>query len=300
MSSSPASAKSLCFRPGPATGCLIEGDAVIFQAHIHRLQGAAADTLAQGNTITPVAGGALLTGPDTLAGVLTDTGHRPLEEAIRDIYARLLDLTAGWHLHRIWNLVPYITAAPEGVENYCAFNAGRHRLLSARWGAALTSRLPAASALGTLGGPPALAFSAARRAAQHFENPLQESAITYPQEYGPSPPAFARGSSLTTAAGTVWHLSGTASIRGCRTVGTDIATQLSVTLENVATLCASMDLPPQRSAAWKIFLRHPEHLAHAAAAFSAAWPGDMASSMFLHADICRPDLLVEIEARFSV
>ena len=61
---------------------------------------------------------------------------------------------------------------------------------------------------------------------------------------------------------------------------------------------ASMDLPTQRSAAWKIFLRHPEHLAHAAA-FSPAWPGDMASSMFLHADICRPGLLVEIEARFS-
>ena len=140
MSSSPAFVKSLCFRPGPATGCLIEGDALIFQAHIHRLQGAAADTLGQGHTITPVPGGALLTGPDTLAGVLTDTGHLPLEEAIRDIYARLLDVTAGWHLHRIWNLVPHINAAPEGVENYCAFNAGRHRLLSARWGAALTSR----------------------------------------------------------------------------------------------------------------------------------------------------------------
>ena len=300
MSSHPASAKFLRFRPGPDTGCVIEGDSLIFQGHISLLQGATGDTLVQGERIEPAPGGALLTGPDTLAGVLIASDHLPLEEATFDLYARLLEHTAGWHVHRIWNLVPHINAVPVVLENYCAFNAGRHRLLSARWGHELTSRLAAASALGTRGGPPALAFSSGREPAEYFENPLQESAITYPPEYGSSPPAFARGCRLTTASGTVWHLSGTASIRGCRTIGTDIATQLGVTVENISTLCARMKVPAQRRAAWRVFLRHPEHLATAVAAVSAAWPGDMDSAIFLHADICRADLLVEIEAQFSV
>ena len=296
MSSCPA---YLLFRPGPDTGCFIEDDALIFQCHIPWLRGAATDALAHGDTITPVDGGALLAGADTLAGVLLSPGFTSLDDATCDLYARLLDCTTGWHLHRIWNLVPHINGHVAGVENYRAFNAGRHRLLSAHWGADLTRRLPAASALGTQSGALALAFSAAREPAVHFDNPLQESSIAYPREYGLIPPAFARGSRFTIAAGTVWHLSGTASIRGCRTVGDDIATQLSVTLENLAALCAEMAVPPQRRAAWKVFLRHPEHLAPAVAAFSAAYPDDMASSLFLHADICRADLLVEIEGHLS-
>jgi chorismate lyase/3-hydroxybenzoate synthase len=299
MSSTPDSLPSLCFRAGPSTGCFIEGESLLLQGHMAWLKGPAVEVLVRGETIARVPGGVILTGPDTLAGVLTAHGQRGLKTATHDLYARLLDLTDGWHLHRIWNLVPHINDAPAGMENYRAFNAGRHRVLSERWHSGLASRLPAASALGTQSGGPALAFSAARRPAQHFENPLQEAPLSYPPEFGPLPPAFARSSKVTIVGGTVWHLSGTASIRGCRTVGAGINEQLAVTLENIATLYARMEVPAGRRATWKIFLRDPAHLDAASTAFTAAWPDDAASAMYLHADICRPDLLVEIEAIFS-
>ncbi len=300
MSLAPPLEKTLLFRPDRNTGCVIESGSVFFTGFTPWLCGATEDTLARGDTITSLPDGALLRGPAALAGVLIGPAHLAIEEATEHLYARLLDLTAGQHVHRIWNLVPRINAEVDGVENYRAFNAGRHRLLSRRWGPLLAGRLPAASALGTQGGPLALAFSASEVPAVNFENPLQEPAILYPQTFGDSPPAFARASRVQHAGGTTWHLSGTASVRGFQTRGSDIHTQLSLTLENIATLCSHMDVPAHRRATWKIFLRHPEHLADAVAAFRQAWPGDMATAMFLHADICRADLLVEIEAQLSV
>ena len=299
MNLRPVASKTLLFRPGPATGWLLDGDTLVMSAAMQHLGGTAEDPLARGSGITALEHGALLHGSDTLSGVLLSPDSGPLELAAATLYDRLLDLTEGWHLHRIWNFIPQINAEVDGLENYRAFNSGRLYTLQKRWGTGIARRLPAASALGTRGGALALAFSAAREPATHFDNPLQESSIAYPREYGLSPPAFARGSRLTTATGDVWHLSGTASIRGCRTIGEDIATQLSITMENLAALCAEMAVPSHRRATWKVFLRHPEHLSQAVAAFSAAYPDDMASSLFLHADICRTDLLVEIEGHLS-
>lgn len=300
MSLAPPLKKKLVFRPAPATGYAIEGDTLIFTGIIPRLSGATEDTLAHGDQFERLPDGALLRGPGTLAGVLMAPPHLPIGPATELLYTRLLDLTAGQHLHRIWNLVPHINAEVDGLENYRAFNAGRHRLLSTRWGTPLVGRVPAASALGTPGGVAALAFSASEVRPVHFENPLQAPAVHYPPDFGALPPAFARASRVDQPWGSTWHLSGTASVRGSRTEGSSIQAQLALTLENIASLCAHMEVPARRCASWKIFLRHPEHLGDAAAAFREAYPGDMATAMFLHAEICRADLLVEIEGQLSV
>ena len=300
MRLAPPLKKKLVFRPAPATGYAIEGDALVFNGITRWLSGATEDTLAHGDQFEMLPDGALLRGPSTLAGVLIAPPHLPIGPATEQLYTRLLDLTEGQHLHRVWNFVPHINAEVDGLENYRAFNAGRHRQLSMRWGAPLGGRVPAASALGTPGGVAALAFSASEVRAIHFENPLQEPAVHYPPSFGALPPAFARASRGDHPGGITWHLSGTASVRGSRTEGTGIEAQLALTLENIASLCAHMEVPARRRASWKIFLRHAEHLADAEAAFRHACPHDMATTMFLRAEICRADLLVEIEGQLSV
>lgn len=300
MSLAPHSVKTLSFRPGHHTGCAVEGDSLIFTGFTPRLSGATEEALAFGDYIELLPDGALLRGQDTLAGVLTSPEGLPIEQATGRVYARLLDLTEGLHLHRIWNFVPHINTEVDGIENYRAFNAGRHQIFSSRWGASMTTRLPAASALGTAGGVLAVAFSSSVSLPVHFENPLQEPAILYPRMFGAFPPAFARASRVHHSGQCTWHISGTSSVRGFQTQGSDIHTQFSLTIENIVNLCSHMKVPAQRKAAWKVFLRHPQDLAHAETAFALAFPQDAATAMFLHAEICRADLLVEIEGRLSV
>ncbi len=286
---------SLRFRSGEAANTLrVEPTSLVLNTCLPRLAGPEEEILAQGQSVQEP----LLHGSGTLAGVLVSEGSGDLAAASRQLYARLLGITQGHELYRVWNFVPQINAMTNGLENYQAFNAGRHQALTAGWGAELLPRLPAASALGTPGGALALAFVAGQHPVEHFENPLQVPALHYPEQFGKIPPAFARGSVVTHPHGTTWHLSGTASIRGHATCGADFPTQMQHTLENIAAVCSRMNVPTTRQAQWKIFLRHPHDLTHCQAAFAAAYPQDLPQAIFLQADICRADLLVEIEAIF--
>jgi chorismate lyase / 3-hydroxybenzoate synthase len=276
------------------------GGGVLFQAGLPFLTGQENEVLVAGGTVEALSNGMVLQSIAGLAGVLIAPSDVPLAEATHRLYEQLLCITDGQRLYRIWNFVPQINQEMEGMENYRSFNRGRHAAFVEYWGQDLTNKLPAASALGTPDGPLMLAFSAGTAPVRYFENPLQVPAIEYPYAYGRIPPAFARGSAVELGGETTWHLSGTASIRGSDSCGQDFATQMQLTLENIATICAHMDIPATRCAAWKIFLRHPEHLAASLAAMQRAYPQDADRMMFLQADICRADLLVEIEAAFTV
>lgn len=271
---------------------------LVFVSGLPWLAGADQERLADGGAVEACHGGALLRSTDSLAGVLIAEDGGSLTDAARLLYERLFAILGDHRLFRVWNYVPHINDAVDGLENYRAFNAGRHQAMQQAWGDSLAVNLPAASALGTYDGPLMLAFSAGHAPVKYFENPLQIPALEYPREYGKLPPAFARGSVVHEPHGTTWHLSGTASIRGCETCGADFATQLQLTLENIATICAHMEIPASRHAGWKIFLRDPAHLAASQAAMQRAYPQDIASMIFLQADICRADLLVEIEGIF--
>ncbi|RYD31701.1 MAG: hypothetical protein EOP86_17340, partial [Verrucomicrobiaceae bacterium] len=151
-------------------------------------------------------------------------GHpgEPPQTAAHRLYAALLREIPGQHLHRVWNWIPGINDSNgEGEENYRAFNAGRHAAFSEHFGPdALRPHLPAASALGIQGDRMAILFAAGFTAPENFENPEQVPACEYPAQYGRRPPAFARGTSATTPEGArEWFLSGTASIKGHRTLG---------------------------------------------------------------------------------
>ena len=278
----------------------VDADGIRFGCPMRRLAGPDSQCLATGNSTRDVGDGALLDGPDgDLAGVLLAEENIPLEEASEKLFSRLFSLLDGRHIRRIWSFVPAINQRVDGRENYLAFNAGRHRAFTGLWGEILPDALPAASALGIDGARLGLAFSAGPAGVSLFENPLQVPACWYPERYGKLPPLFARGSRARYGEEEVWHLSGTASIKGSDTIGSTIEEQLANTIENSRVVLDRMTVPAGLPGCWKVFLRHADDLETARAALESAWPEAAHQWLYLRADICRSSLLVEIEAVFD-
>ncbi|HIC7214151.1 chorismate transformation enzyme, FkbO/Hyg5 family [Burkholderia stabilis] len=243
-------------------------------------------------------------------------GGTPLERATHDAYRALFDVldTLGMpHPLRIWNTVPAINAAQFGIERYRQFNIGRQHAFDA-CRRALTGGVPAACALGSVvpvagdappAAPLAIHFLASRTPADPVENPRQVSAYHYPAQYGPRAPTFARAAAWTDGeAEPVLFVSGTASIVGHRTVHPgDVVAQTRETVANLAAVleqAARQGHGPYSLAdlSYRVYVRDADDDAALAAIGrvlrDAAGPG--VRPLFVHADVCRDDLLVEIEA----
>ncbi|MFZ2492241.1 MAG: Rid family hydrolase, partial [Thermoanaerobaculia bacterium] len=154
--------------------------------------------------------------------------------------------------------------------------------------------LPAASAVGMDGGGLATYFLAAREPGTQVENPRQVAAYCYPRQYGPKSPSFSRA---TIYGGTVL-VSGTASVVGHETVHAgDVRAQLDETLRNIdVVLSRAIERGGLANiVALKTYVRHAQDHALIAEGLTAATPSG-AQRIFLRSDICRSDLLLEIEA----
>ncbi len=247
-------------------------------------------------------GFALFRARDGLSGFAVAADELELEAAAADLYRRLFVVTAGLHLHRIWNYVPAINAVVDGLENYRRFCRGRSLAFETQFGQQFQYRLPAASGVGADRGPLALAFLAGERAPRHFENPHQVPAFRYPTQYGPRPPSFSRAT-LVGEAGErqQFFISGTAAIRGHATIAEgDLEGQLACTLENLRTISETAgkgtDLAAGKShRTFKVYLRHATDLAPARAYLEQHVLREADEACYLRADLCRADLLVEIE-----
>lgn len=224
-----------------------------------------------------------------LAGVSTvplPSGH---EAAASDVYSRLLETVGGgWKVYRIWNYVPAINEQAGGIENYRAFNLGRWKAYGGDEGKPIGGCLPAASAVGVDGDQLAVIFVAGRDGVEYFENPQQIPAYQYPPDYGPRPPCFCRGARV--ASGEVF-LSGTASIRGHESTGSgDLAEQVGVTEQNVGLMLGEMGA--NAGGRFKCYVRNESDLKVIRELLGERYR----EAMFLKADICRAELLLEIEA----
>jgi chorismate lyase / 3-hydroxybenzoate synthase len=214
-----------------------------------------------------------------------------------------LAAAAGRRLYRILNYVPRINAVVGGLENYRRFCRGRSVAFEEHWGRTFRRELPAASAVGTAAGPLAVAFVAGDAPARHFENPRQVPAFEYPPAYGPRPPSFSRASLVTTPAGRELFVSGTAAILGHATVAAgDLAGQLECTRGNLRVIASTAGAGADFGAddGWrrslKVYVRHASDFPSVRADLERHLlrPGD--SATYLQAEICRADLLVEVEA----
>jgi chorismate lyase / 3-hydroxybenzoate synthase len=228
---------------------------------------------------------------------------RPVEptaiaEPTRLAYREALRIIAASdfpHLVRVWNYLPDINGGCGDAEPYRQFCSGRAAALADLGIGA--DELPAASALGSDAGQPLqLTFLACRHPARHLENPRQLSAYRYPPRYGRQPPSFARASVI----GRRVLISGTAAIVGHESQHPgDVDRQVRCTADNLHLLldhaCAEHDARWVDRLLARVYLRHPQHLPLVRDALAADLP-QLAGALFLRADVCRRELLVEVEA----
>ncbi|QNN78306.1 pteridine-dependent deoxygenase [Pseudoxanthomonas mexicana] len=208
------------------------------------------------------------------------------------------------HLLRIWNYFDAITLGEGDSERYRQFCVGRVQGL----GDVDTRTLPAATAIGSRDGRRVLQvyWLAAREPGVPLENPRQVSAYRYPREYGPQSPTFARAL-LPPSPRVPLLLSGTASIVGHASQHADsLRAQLDETLTNLDSLLgAARERAPTLSphldgtSRLKVYVRDAAD-ADAVAAQLEARLGTRVPWLMLHADVCRRELLVEIEGMHGV
>lgn len=227
------------------------------------------------------------------------------EARIQEAYARLLTLidSEGYsHLLRVWNYYPGIGEREGGVDRYMVFCRGRYQAFEAHYGK-LNRWLPAASAVGTRHGGIVIYFLAGRAPGQHRENPRQVSAYCYPPQYGPKSPSFARATLVRGATRDWLYISGTASIVGHESYHLDDpAAQLEETLANIKALVDSAAMEEgvrfdgfASLTHLKVYIRHARDFPLIRARLVALLPKHT-QCLYLEAEICRPELLLEIEA----
>jgi chorismate lyase/3-hydroxybenzoate synthase len=221
--------------------------------------------------------------------------------AYEEIFA-LLQETRHPHLIRVWNYLPEINLAADGDERYRHFNSARQTAFR-NSGRSTVGTVPAASALGSPAGSPiSIYFLASSGPPTMIENPRQTSAYHYPPKFGAHSPTFSRACVLGGAAGTNLFISGTASILGHETVHRgDVAAQTHESLANIDALLteANRIVGTTRYALdglkFKVYVREPADIAAIETAL-AATVQPTTPVVYLQADVCREELLVEIEA----
>lgn len=226
---------------------------------------------------------------------------RATELAYQEIFD-VLERTQHRHLVRIWNYLPQINAQADGEERYRHFNAAR-QMAFRKCGRATMGTVPAASALGTKAGSPlCIYFLAARSAPKMIENPRQTSAYHYPPKFGRHSPIFSRACVWGEPGRSKLFISGTASIVGHESIHCgNVEAQTRETLVNINALVAEANRIVgalryfTQDLMLKAYLRNASDLP-AVKATVAEVLGPVPGMVFLQADVCREDLLVEIEA----
>jgi chorismate lyase/3-hydroxybenzoate synthase len=236
--------------------------------------------------------------PEFLCGIMDlDEGRfRDIAEAAESAYRSMRefqDRHVQRHLVRVWNFLDAINEGDGNLERYRQFCVGRSRGL----GDLATEKLPAATAVGrTRGtGRVQLCWMASRAPGQPVENPRQVRAYRYPLQYGPSPPAFARAMRLDTGE---LLASGTSSIVGHESLHAgDLLAQVDETLANLRELHHA-GRGTGRPEVIKVYLREraggPAVAEKICARLSVSEP-----FLMMEADICRRELLVEIECLWT-
>ncbi|MCP9468484.1 MAG: hypothetical protein NNA31_00650 [Nitrospira sp.] len=235
---------------------------------------------------------------------LDEPPDQPLDaltyDAYRAILRRLND--SGYpHLCRIWNYFPRINDDQDGLERYRRFCVGRHQALAESL-PGFPCSLPAATAVGTQSGPLQIMFLASTEPGDHLGNPRQMNAYEYPAEYGPRSPSFARATLFRSDQDNVLFIAGTASVVGhaSRHIGRP-ADQTRESICNILTVLeragaiGNTDFLDKASLAmYKAYVRDTGSLSEIRGALQRS-PLSSRPLLFLQGDLCRKELLVEIE-----
>ncbi|MCC6127176.1 MAG: hypothetical protein IT426_19615 [Pirellulales bacterium] len=138
-----------------------------------------------------------------------------------------------------------------------------------------------------------------------LENPRQTAACDYAHQYGPESPKFARAMAVASGDAVCTFISGTASITASDTRhADDFERQTQQTIDNIEVLIApdnfrrhgfpGMGAALDDLALARVYIKRPEDFERARAICRKRW-GEL-PTIYVVADVCRDELLVEIEA----
>ena len=226
---------------------------------------------------------------------ITPDQCKNLEKATQSAYEELLALLYQFdyrHPFRFWNYLPNINAGNNDEEQYKKFCMGRFNAFKTK--GIPPNQFPAASALGHHTEGAVIYVIADRSPSIHHKNALQSNAYEYPRQYGISSPSFSRATSITVGAKPLFFISGTASIIGHKTQhANDLKKQVQTTIENIQHLLKHANNHALPLQSMKVYLRHANDYSLAKKLLQKTFL--TVPILFTHADICRTDLLVEIE-----
>ena len=232
-----------------------------------------------------------------------------LRREVSRAYSAIADALgkAGLQPMRFWNFLPS-PGEPmgDGLDRYMVFNAGRFDAYVQWYGTprAFSGSLATASAVGVAGNDYVLFCLASPSPVVPVENPRQTPAWNYSPRYGPKPPCFARATIAEVEGLPRLLIGGTASIVGEESVHVgDVASQAQETLRNLSALIAAArrdtaELPTAafaRITSLRIYIRSATDAEVILAEVEPVCRADVLVEAVL-ADVCRPELLVEMEA----
>jgi enamine deaminase RidA (YjgF/YER057c/UK114 family) len=210
---------------------------------------------------------------------------------------------------RQWNYIGDITSVTERGENYHNFNSVRSR----NYAAYRTQQIfPAATGIGIKHGGGSLDFFAVKGGDELRTFPVNNPGQVRPYQYGQvvlkgvQCPQFERAMAVSYGNEYTLFISGTASILGQDTIGIDdIEKQTIVTIENIMRLVdtnnkngsfGTTSFDTENLILLRVYVKRQSDFEKVKQICRSYFKG--APSIFIEADVCRENLLVEIEAEF--
>lgn len=232
----------------------------------------------------------------------------------QEVFAKLDALLSAYGFEvddivRQWNYIGNIVSHKDGKQNYQEFNDARsHYYAQGEW----SNGYPAATGIGSTEGIIVGGIAFKKRDSKGvypIDNPLQVAAHIYSKNVlidndenaVKSTPKFERAKLIESVGGAYCFVSGTAAIRGEESVDPSSAKmQTEKTIENIEYLVSKDNLmrfgckPYElRYAFLHIFIKHAEDYKAVREVVEASFP--QVPAIYSIADVCRSELLVEIE-----
>jgi len=215
-------------------------------------------------------------------------------------YRAYLDLLAAVRstdhkrLAKVWNYLGGINDGDGDLERYRLFSIGRATAFSEL--DVFDDVTPTGTGVGTcLDYGLTIIALASKHPLDLAENPRQLSAFHYPRQYGPSSPKFSRGGVVRNDKHNLHLLSGTAAIVGHESRHPfDVGSQLDETLRNLSALSESVSML-DKSSALRVYLRNPEDVGVVSERLEAELKHSSDRVAYLHGNICRRELVIEID-----
>jgi enamine deaminase RidA (YjgF/YER057c/UK114 family) len=217
---------------------------------------------------------------------------------------------------RTWIYVNQITAGAAGKQRYQELNRARTdfyrdiRFGTNARGLRRQTTYPASTGIGTSGASITMSCMAVDSARadvfiKPLENPQQTPACAYDARYSPQSPKFSRAMAVVQGHFVSTLVSGTASIVDSKTCHPgDVVRQTEQTIDNIEQLIAPENFARhgllgagatlRDIAKLRVYVKHEGDYAKCREVCERRLP--RIPAIYLQADVCRPDLLVEIEA----